>query len=103
MCNVSQSGIDWLVVMPLFVVSQKYRKETGTLFAPMPIKLVEGTFKSVGKQYLWQVNGYWVHTIVQLFAINNPWSCNTNLNRVENHRKKFAEKQKKLAKEGKQE
>lgn len=54
----AQSGIDWLVVMPLFVVSQKYRKDTGTLFAPMPIKLVTGTFCQLGKQYLWQVRDH---------------------------------------------
>jgi hypothetical protein len=96
-----QSGIDWLVAMPLFIVSQKYRKETGTLFAPMPIKLVEGSFKQLGKQYLWEVNGYWVHTLVQYFALNNPWSCNTNLRRSENHRRHFAEKQARLAAEGK--
>ena len=69
----------------------------------MPIKLVLGTFCQLGKQYLWQVNGYWVHTVVQLFAINNPWSCNTNLNRVENHRKQYQAKLAKQAAEGKKE
>lgn len=94
-----KSGIDWLVVMPLFVVSQKYRKDTGTLFAPMPIKLVTGTFCQLGKQYLWECNGYWVHTLVQFVQLWNPWSCDTALNRVESHRRKYAEK---MAREAKQ-
>lgn len=93
-----KSGIDWLVVMPLFVVSQKYRKETGTLFAPMPIKLVKGTFCQLGKQYLWECNGYWAHTLLQFVSLNNPWSCNNSLKRVESHRKHYQEKKAKSAK-----
>lgn len=50
-----KSGIDILVVMPLYVVSNKYRKESGTLYAPMPIALVKGTFAQLGKKYFWQV------------------------------------------------
>ena len=94
-----QNGIDFLAVMPLFVVSQKYRKEEGTLFAPMPIKLVTGSLSQLGKQYLWEVNGYWVHTVVGYFSVYlNPWSCNNNLRRVEAHRRRYQEK---LAKQGK--
>lgn len=87
-----KSGIDWLVVMPLFVVSQKYRKEKGTLFAPMPIKLVTGTFAQLGKQDLWQVNGYWFHTLVQFVSLNNPWAADNSLKRVEDHRRRYREK-----------
>lgn len=50
-----RTGIDILVVMPLYVVSNKYRKESGTLYAPMPIALVKGTFAQLGKKYFWQV------------------------------------------------
>jgi hypothetical protein len=78
-----RSGIDILCVMPLFVVSQKYRKEEGTLFAPMPIALVKGTFAHLGKKYLWQVNGYWFHTVLQFFSLINPLSAMNSLNRPE--------------------
>lgn len=37
------TGIDFLVVMPLYVVSNLFKKDTGSFFWPMPIKLVEGT------------------------------------------------------------
>jgi hypothetical protein len=48
--------------MPLFVVSNKYRKTKGTLFAPMPIALVKGTFAQLGKKYFWQVSYFLLYS-----------------------------------------
>ena len=78
-----RTGIDILCVMPLFVVSQKYRKEKGTLFAPMPIALVKGTFHQLGKKYFWQANGYWFHTFLQFCTFANPLAAKNALRRVE--------------------
>lgn len=78
-----RTGIDILVVMPLFVVSNKYRKDAGTLSAPMPIALVKGTFAQLGKKYFWQVNGYWYHTFLQTLQFMSPFSALNALKRCE--------------------
>jgi hypothetical protein len=49
------TGVDFLVVTPFYVVSNLYKRKGGTLIAPMPIALVEGTFKQLGKKMIWQV------------------------------------------------
>jgi hypothetical protein len=36
-----RSGVDVLVVMPLYVVSNLFRKDAGSLFWPMPIKVTQ--------------------------------------------------------------
>ena len=51
------SGVDFLAVTPFYVVSNLYKRKSGTLIAPMPIKLVEGTFAQLGKKMIWQVSG----------------------------------------------
>lgn len=89
-----RTGIDFLVAMPLYVVSQKYRKEKGTIFAPMPIALVTGSLQQLGKKYLWQVNGYWFHTMLQFVSLANPFSAMNGLKRCEQHRENFRRKQK---------
>lgn len=50
------TGVDFLVVTPFYVVSNLYKRKSGTIVAPLPIKLVEGTFQQLGKKYLWQVS-----------------------------------------------
>ena len=49
------SGVDFYVCTPFYIVSNLYKRRHGTLIAPMPIKLIEGTMAQLGKKYLWQV------------------------------------------------
>jgi hypothetical protein len=62
------SGVDFLVVTPFYVVSGLYKRKEGTLIAPMPIKLIEGTMSQLGKQYVWQGHGYWFHGLLGTLA-----------------------------------
>ena len=50
------TGIDFYVVTPFYVVSNLYKRKSGTIVAPMPIKLVEGTFAQLGKKNIIQVS-----------------------------------------------
>jgi hypothetical protein len=77
------NGIDFLVVMPLYVVSNLFNKDKGTFFWPMPIKLVEGTFAQLGKKMVYQGHGYWVHGFLSLLAQYNPLSLTNNLARMD--------------------
>lgn len=77
-----RDGVDFLVVMPLYVVSNLFRKDTGSFFWPMPIKLVEGTFAQLGKKMVYQGHGYWVHGFLSLLSQYNPLSLTNNLNRM---------------------
>jgi hypothetical protein len=54
------TGVDFLVVTPFYVVSNLYKRQYGTIVAPLPIKLVEGSFKQLGKKYIWQVGRDWL-------------------------------------------
>ena len=49
------SGVDFLVVTPFYVVSNLYKRKSGTIIAPMPIELVKGTLAQLGKKYIFQV------------------------------------------------
>jgi hypothetical protein len=62
------TGVDFLVVTPFYVVSNLYKRKSGTLIAPMPIELVKGTFKQLGKQMIWQGHGYWFHGFIGNFS-----------------------------------
>ena len=62
------TGVDFLVVTPFYVVSNLYKRKSGTLIAPMPIELVKGTFKQLGKQMIWQGHGYWFHGFLGNFS-----------------------------------
>jgi short-subunit dehydrogenase len=61
------TGVDVLVVTPFYVVSNLFKRKYGTIVAPMPIALVKGTFAQLGKKYVWQVHGYWFHSILGNF------------------------------------
>ena len=76
------SGLDFLVVMPLYVVSNLFKKDSGSFFWPMPIKLVEGTFAQLGKKMVYQGHGYWVHGGLSLMAQYNPFALVNNLGRM---------------------
>lgn len=43
------TGVDFYVVTPFYVVSNLYKRKTGTIIAPMPDKLVKGTLAQIGK------------------------------------------------------
>lgn len=58
------SGVDFLVVTPFYIVSNLYKRKTGTLLAPMPNVLVRGTLAQLGKKYVWQGHGYWLHGLL---------------------------------------
>ena len=93
------TGIDILVITPFYFVSNKYRKDKGTLFAPMPIELVKGGFQQLGKVGLWQAHGYWVHGIVGKFQEINPLAPYNGLKRVEAHRASYKKKKEKKERE----
>lgn len=56
-------NIDFLVVTPFYVVSNLFKRKTGTLIAPMPEKLVQGVFAQLGKKQVYQGHGYWFHGV----------------------------------------
>lgn len=58
------TGVDCYVCTPYYVVSNLYKRKTGTLLAPMPEVLVQGTLDQLGKKYLWQGHGYWFHGLL---------------------------------------
>jgi NAD(P)-dependent dehydrogenase (short-subunit alcohol dehydrogenase family) len=58
------TGVDWLVVTPYYIVSNLFKRKSGTLIAPMASALVSGTFCQLGKQYIWQGHGYWFHGLL---------------------------------------
>mmetsp|Transcript_38103 Transcript_38103/g.75955 ORF Transcript_38103/g.75955 Transcript_38103/m.75955 type:complete len:324 (+) Transcript_38103:82-1053(+) len=87
-----KNGVDFLVVMPLYVVSNLFRKDKGDLFWPMPIKLVEGTFAQLGKKMVYQGHGYWMHGVLSLAAQYSPLSLMNNLNRMDAHRANYRKK-----------
>lgn len=49
------SGVDFLVVTPFYVVSNLFKRKSGTIIAPMPIELVKGTMAQLGKKFIFQV------------------------------------------------
>lgn len=71
------TGVDFLAVTPLYVVSNLYKKESGTLAAPLPDRLVEGTLAQLGKPYVWQGHGYWFHGF-QGFVTSFYWGAVDN-------------------------
>lgn len=58
------TGVDVLAVTPYYIVSNLYKRKTGTLLAPMPSALVHGTMCQLGKRYIWQGHGYWFHGLL---------------------------------------
>lgn len=66
------SGVDFLVVTPFYIVSNLYKRKSGTIIAPMPETLVKGTLAQLGKQYVWQGHGYWFHGLLGNLASYYP-------------------------------
>jgi hypothetical protein len=59
------SGVDFYVVTPFYIVSNLYKRRSGTIVAPMPAALVQGTLAQIGKRMVLQGHGYWFHGLVQ--------------------------------------
>ena len=57
-------GVDFLCVTPFYIVSNLFKRKSGTILAPMPIELVKGTLCQLGKKYIWQGHGYWFHGLL---------------------------------------
>ena len=96
-----RSGVDILVVTPFYFVSNKYRKEKGSLMAPMPIAILKGGFAQLGKRGLWQCHGYWFHCIIGKWQEINPWAPINAMRRMESHRENYRRKKEKEAKKSK--
>jgi 17beta-estradiol 17-dehydrogenase / very-long-chain 3-oxoacyl-CoA reductase len=86
------TGVDFLVVTPYYVVSNLYKRKTGTLIAPMPIELVKGTFAQLGKQYVWQGHGYWFHAVLGNLAAIYPGTTSRYRKMMKDNRKRYDEK-----------
>lgn len=93
------TGIDVLVVMPLYVVSNLFRTGKGDIFWPLPIKLVEGSFCQLGKKMVYQGHGYWMHGLISNAAQWNPFAIRNTLSRMNAHRAKYQKKLEKQAAE----
>jgi 17beta-estradiol 17-dehydrogenase / very-long-chain 3-oxoacyl-CoA reductase len=86
------TGVDFLVVTPYYVVSNLYKRKTGTLIAPMPIELVKGTFADLGKQYIWQGHGYWFHGFLGNLAEIYPGTTSRYRKMMKDNRKRYDDK-----------
>eukprot|EP01034_Spumella_vulgaris_P028591 gene28591-35474_t len=87
------TGVDFLVVTPFYVVSNLYKRKTGTVIAPMPIELVKGTLAQVGKKWVFQGHGYWFHGV--LGALGNYWwgAAERNRKMMTDNRKRYDDRQ----------
>lgn len=88
------SGVDFLAVTPFYVVSNLYKRKSGSLLAPMPIKLVEGTLAQLGKKYIWQGHGYWFHGFIGNFATYYWGTTKRNLKMMKDNRARYEARQK---------
>ena len=88
------SGIDFLVVTPFYIVSNLYKRKTGTFLAPMPDVLVRGTLAQLGKKYVWQGHGYWLHGLLGNLA-SYYWETTRRWRKMMvDNRKRYDERQK---------
>jgi hypothetical protein len=59
----------------------------------MPIKLIEGTMQQVGKRYILEGHGYWMHGLLAFIGRYIYWdSYNRTKRMMEDNRKRFDEK-----------
>jgi 17beta-estradiol 17-dehydrogenase / very-long-chain 3-oxoacyl-CoA reductase len=96
-----KTGIDVLVVTPFYFVSNKYRKEKGSLLAPMPDVILKGSLAQLGKKGVWQAHAYWFHCIIGKWQEINPLAPENGAKRMEAHRESFRRKKEKKEKEAK--
>lgn len=86
------SGVDFLVVTPFYVVSNLFKRREGTIIAPMPEKLIEGTLAQIGKRYIWEGHGYWFHGFLGNVLPLYPWAVERNLTMMVSNRMRYDEK-----------
>lgn len=83
------SGVDFLVVTPFYVVSNLFKRKSGTIIAPMPIELVKGTLAQLGKKYIFQGHGYWFHGVLGALG-NYYWgAAERNRKMMVDNRKRY--------------
>lgn len=49
------TGVDFYVCTPFYIVSNLYKRKSGNLISPMPIELIKGTMQQLGKKHVFQV------------------------------------------------
>jgi len=86
------TGIDYLVVTPFYIVSNLFKRKSGTIIAPMPSVLVKGTLQNVGKKWVWQTHGYWFHGAIGAFATYWWGMCSRYRKMMLDNRKRSEEK-----------
>eukprot|EP00981_Chlorochromonas_danica_P014068 scaffold7265_cov159-Ochromonas_danica.AAC.1 len=89
------SGVDFYVVTPFYVVSNLYKRKSGSLVAPMPDKLVDGTLAQLGKPYVLQGHGYWFHGFLQFLGHIYWDTFARNRKMMVDNRKRYDERQNK--------
>ena len=88
------SGIDFLVVTPFYVVSNLYKRKSGTVLAPMPSVLVKGALSQLGKKYVWQGHGYWFHGLLGNLASYYPETTKRWRKMMVDNRRRYDEREK---------
>jgi len=94
------SGVDFLVVTPFYVVSNLYKRRTGTIIAPMPIALIKGTLAQLGKgSYgIYEGHGYWMHGFLEFVGRYCYWNTMPRMRKMMiDNRKRFDAKSKSKA------
>lgn len=95
--------MDFLVVTPYYIVSNLFKRKSGTLVAPMATALVRGTFAQLGKQYIWQGHGYWFHGFMANIA-QYWWGSTARWNKMmKDNRARYDKRQQEKAAAGKTE
>lgn len=87
------SGVDFYVVTPFYVVSNLYKRKTGTIIAPMPDKLVKGTLCQIGKRHVYEGHGYWFHGALQHLGYIYWNTVARNRQMMVDNRKRYDERQ----------
>jgi len=88
------SGVDFYAAMPFYVVTNLCKKKRGNSWlSPIePISLIEGIMCQIGKQFVWQGNGYWLHGLQQILVWYS-WRSVVNMrNRMIENRRRYAAK-----------
>jgi len=88
------SGVDFLVVTPFYIVSNLYKRKAGTVLAPMPSALVRGALAQLGKKYVWQGHGYWFHGLLGNLASYYPETTRRWRKMMVDNRKRYDERSK---------
>ena len=86
------TGVDFLVVTPYYIVSNQNKRRGGTLIAPNPSTLVNGTLSQLGKQYIWQGHGYWFHGLLGRVAEIYPGTTSRYRKMMKDNRRRYDEK-----------